>query len=104
VATEPDKLEEAWALVHREIASLAQSIQARDVEMVRSKVATGITVAGERPEGRMHRLGRLWMYLGEYSSLEDELARVNAVSVGDVRALLERFPFAPATVGTLRPA
>ena len=31
---------------------------------------------GELPAGRMHRLGRLWTYLGEYRSLDEELERI----------------------------
>jgi predicted Zn-dependent peptidase len=103
IATEPDNLEAAWTKVEQELAGLASSITPEDVQRVRSKVATGIVVAGERPEGRMHRLGRLWTYLGHYTPLEEELDRVNAVTVADVRALLTRYPFAPAVVGTLSP-
>lgn len=70
---------------------------------LRSKTATGVTLAGERPAGRMKRLGRVWTYLQRYSTLEEELARIQAVTLDDVRAVYEAFPFKPRTVGHLRP-
>ena len=52
---------------------------------------------------RMQRLGRVWSYLGRYLSLEDELARINAVTLSELREVWEAFPFAPRLVSTLRP-
>jgi hypothetical protein len=51
----------------------------------------------------MQRLGRVWSYLGRYLPLEDELARINAVTLGELRAVWEAYPFAPRLVSTLRP-
>ncbi|HZW07304.1 MAG TPA: pitrilysin family protein, partial [Phycisphaerales bacterium] len=103
VVAEPDAMEEAWAVAEREIKGLAASVTQRDVDMVRAKIATGVTVAGEKPEGRMHRIGRLWTLNREYSTMAQELERVNAVTAEDVRALLADYPLTRATTGTLRP-
>ncbi|HYD02324.1 MAG TPA: pitrilysin family protein [Phycisphaerales bacterium] len=103
VVAEPDAMEEAWAVADREIRGLAAGVTQRDVDMVRAKIATGVTVAGEKPEGRMHRIGRLWTLNREYSTMAQELERVNAVTAEDVRALLAEYPLARATMGTLRP-
>jgi predicted Zn-dependent peptidase len=103
LVTEPEAMDEAWAIAEREINGLAASLTQRDVDLVRAKIATGVTVAGERPEGRMHRIGRLWTLNGHYTTLAEELARVNAVTVDDVRKLLSDFPLTRATTGTLRP-
>jgi predicted Zn-dependent peptidase len=103
IACEPAALDEAWAIVLKQIAELAASLTEKDVEMVRAKVATGITVGGEKPDGRMHRIGRLWTLNRQYTTLEQELDRVNAVTTEHVRQLLGAFPLRPATVGTLRP-
>jgi predicted Zn-dependent peptidase len=104
VACDPERLDETWGKALAEIEGLAQNVTDEDVERIRAKVATGVTLAGERPEGRMHRLGRQWTYLKSYTTLEQELERINAVTVADVRRLLERFPWRPRTVGTLLPA
>jgi predicted Zn-dependent peptidase len=52
----------------------------------------------------MQRLGRQWMYRPEYTTLEEELERVNAVTLDDVRSLIEHFPLRPRTVGRMLPA
>jgi predicted Zn-dependent peptidase len=62
-----------------------------------------VTLAGERPGGRMQRLGRQWTYLGSYTTLEEELSRINAVTVEDVRRVFEQYPLRPRTVGWLLP-
>jgi len=95
---------EAWEIAEREIAGLVDTVTVADVERIRAKVATGVTLSGERPEGRMHRLGRQWLALRAYTTLDEELERINAVSVDSVRALMAAFPLRPRTIGRLLPA
>ncbi len=104
VSCDPDRLDEVWKIVERQADELAATLTEDDLARIRAKVATGVTLAGERPGGRMQRLGRQWMYLGRYATLEEELARINAVTVDDLRALLREFPLRPRTVGRLLPA
>jgi len=99
-----------WALVENGLAEEAQELETLvgsltedDLEKLRNKAMTSATLAGERPSGRMQRLGRVWTYLGEYVSLEEELARMNAVTLDDLRRMYDRFPFQPRTVGRMLP-
>ena len=101
---DPEKLPEMRAVIEREIAALAGSVTEDDLVRLRSKLATGVTVGSERPGDRMQRLGRLWNSIGEYRPLEDELARINAVTLDDLRSTFEAFPLEPRTLGTLKPA
>lgn len=91
-------------IVRREIADLMDSITQDDLERVRSKIATSITLHGELPAGRMKRLGRMWTYQREYRTLEDELKRLNAVTIDEMRAVCEQFPLTPVVTGRLAPA
>ncbi len=102
---DPDRLDEIQEVMFREVRSLAGTLVEDDLAKIRSKMVTSVTVGGERPSGRMQRLGRQWTYLGQYSTLEDELARINAVTVADLKELLapEAFGFTPCTVGRLLP-
>ncbi len=84
-------------------AKLIDSITEDDLERVRNKVATAATLHGELPSGRMQRLGRLWLYTGSYRSLEEELARINAVTLADLRAVHDEFPIKPTVIGRLTP-
>lgn len=84
-----------------EMTKLPQALTADDLERVRSKIATDVTLAAELPAGRMRRLGRMWTYMGRYSSLADELRKINAVTLDDLRAVYEAFPMQPLVVGHL---
>lgn len=100
---EPGRMPEIMAAIERESASLADSLKAEDLSRLLEKLATGIVVGGERPNDRMQRLGRLWTYLGTYRTLEEELDRVRAVTVSDVRGVLGAFPMKAVTEGRLLP-
>lgn len=103
VACELAQLEQAEAIVRRECAGLSDSITDDDLGRAKAKVATGVALNGERPAGRMHRLGTV-LATGEYVSLEDQMASVEALTVRDLREHLEAFPFEPRVVGSVVPA
>ena len=42
--------------------------------------------------------------LGRYTTLEEELDRINRVTLADIRAVAEAFPLKPVTIGRLVPA
>ena len=106
----PERVEELYGFVKgrvidRETASLIEGVTERDLERLRNRVATGVTLSGERPEGRMHRLGRQWATGSPYRSLADELESITSVTHDDLRRVGQRYPIARgALVGTLRPA
>lgn len=104
VCCDPARREEVFDVVERELGSLADSLKEEDLEKIRCKTATGVTLAGERPGGRMQRLGRQWTYQGSYTTLEEELARINRVGAADLRDVLKDFPMRPRTLGWLLPA
>jgi len=85
------------------LRACAGSLTADDLARARSKIATALTIAGERPAGRMRRLGHVWTVLGRYESLEDDLRRVEALTIDDLRALIREFPLEPRTIAALRP-
>jgi predicted Zn-dependent peptidase len=101
---DPERADEVWAILERETDTIAQSITDDDLERLRNKLATSVTLAGERPDGRMQRLGKMWTYLAAHRTLEEELAAINAVTRRDIHALCEAFPLKPRTVGRLIPA
>ncbi len=100
---DPERADETRDIVFREMDGLIGSLREDDLTRLRNKLATSVALAGERPGGRMQRLGRLWTYVRERLSLEQELAAINAVTLDDLRAVHAAFPFAPRTIGLLRP-
>ncbi len=101
---DPERLDEIWSIVEREIESLGNAIEENELERLKARAETQITIAGERPGDRMQRLGRVWTALGEYRTLDQELDRLRQVSCSEVREVLAAFPFAPRTLGMLTPA
>jgi predicted Zn-dependent peptidase len=101
---DPARAEEIWATISREIQGLTVSLTEDDLARLRNKMATGVTIGGERPADRMQRIGRLWTYLGQYKTLEEELERINRVTLAELREVAAAFPMTPATVGTMLPA
>ncbi|MBB6430140.1 M16 family metallopeptidase [Algisphaera agarilytica] len=81
----------------------AKDITEDEVMRTKNKLATQATLQGERPAGRMQALGVQWSYQGAYTPLDEELAKLMAVTVDDVHELLADFPFTPKTVLRLGP-
>ncbi len=98
-----DRLGEIERVLTQESESLAESITADDLARIRSRFATSFTVSAERPGDSMQRLGRLWTMLGEYRTLDEELDRIEGVTLETVRSLLGGQGVTPWTIGTLRP-
>lgn len=101
---DPDKLGQIEEVISGELAKVIEEIDEADLERLRAKAATGVTVGGERPSDRMQRLGARWTLLGDYLPLEEELAQVRAVTLDDVREVARRYPLTPTTTGVLKPA
>jgi predicted Zn-dependent peptidase len=100
----PEDAPRVARVVDEQIDELPGTLTADDLDRIKSKIATAATLQGELPAGRMHRLGRLWTATGEYRSLDEELDRINAVTLDDLRAVYAEFPFRPRVNGHLHPA
>jgi predicted Zn-dependent peptidase len=104
VSGEPDRLDEIWERAWNELRGLASSLTQDDIDRLLPKYVTGTTLGGERPGDRMHRLGRMFTYLGEHVPLEEDLARLSRVTLKELREACVAFPFEPVTLAKLRPA
>lgn len=103
-AGDPGRLPQIAETIDRELGRLVESVTTEDLERLKSRIATAACLNAERPGDRMQRLGRLWTYMGEYTTLDEELERINKVSLGDLRLVAEAYPIKPSTIGTLEPA
>lgn len=99
-----ENAERVEATIDRVVGDAMEMISEDDLARVRSKIATSVTLAGERPAGRMRRLGRHFCYVPEYLTLEEELARIERVTLSDIRDLWKTFPLCPAVIGRLTPS
>lgn len=101
---DPDKLDSIWEVISKEVRSLKDTITQDDLECLRSKMGTAATIGSERPGDRMQRLGRLWTMTGEYQPLEDELAKIESVTIDDLKAVCDQYPIDRCTLGRMIPA
>jgi predicted Zn-dependent peptidase len=100
---DPERLGEIWSIMSRELRALRDSLAQDDLDRLMAKLASGIILAGERPDGRMHRIGRVMTYLGAHTTLEEELERLRRVTLADLKNLIDAFRLEPDTVGRLLP-
>ena len=92
---DPDKVDEIEGVLRDQLKALVGSLDDDDLVRARSRIATGAAVASERPAGRMFRLGTLWGYGAPYSMLDNEVARIERITLGDLRSCAEEFPLEP---------
>ncbi len=100
---DPDRADGVERILLETLASPADGVEDEELERAKNKIATGATVQGERPPGRMMRLGGDWMYLHEHRPLDEEIERVMAVSLSDVHRVAEAYPPRPRTIVRLTP-
>ena len=53
--------------------------------------------------GRMQAIGMSWIYLGQYRSVDDELAAFEAVDLKQIREVLDKYPLTSPAIFTLGP-
>ena len=54
--------------------------------------------------GRLMGLGLNWTYRREYVSVDRDIERFAAVTPDDLRRILKRYPFLPATIVSVGPS
>lgn len=92
---DPSNSEQVADIMRTEMANVAGSLTELDLAKVKAKAGTGAAVSSERPAGRMQRLGSMLTTSGEYVSLEDELASIESLTIKDLQAVAEAYPWVP---------
>lgn len=96
---DPEQTADNLALVRTLLAEVQKDgITPAELEQAKNKIASRVVRASERPMGRMRAIAGAWLYLGEYSDVDRELARFDAVTLASIRDYLDRYPLDRATV------
>ena len=69
-----------------EMKRAAEDMSAQEVARARAQMKAGMLMGLESPSNRAERLARLVQIWGQVPPLEDTIARIDAVTTGDVRA------------------
>ena len=94
----PDSLMKVEDLIHTEIDSLSSNLNQDDIDRARARIATAAAVASEKPVGRMNRMATTWLRRQEYLSIEEEMKRIDAITVEEMRRCVEMYPLRPKVV------
>jgi predicted Zn-dependent peptidase len=91
---EPDNTEENLQTI-RDLLSQVQAdgVTQEELDLAKSKILSRVVRSGERPMGRMQSLGMAWTYLHTYRSVDDELKAFEAVTLQDIRRMIDEYPF-----------
>jgi predicted Zn-dependent peptidase len=101
---EPDNTQDNLALIQEILREVQrEGVSEEELAVAKSKILSRVVRGSERPMGRMQALGMGWTYLQTYRSVDEELANFDAVTLKDVRRVLDAYPFDKLTVLALGP-
>ena len=100
--TRPRRTSASFAAFWRDVQR--EGITADELQLAKSKIASRVVRGSERPMGRMQAIAAAWTYTGEYRDVDTELANYDAVTLGDIRNCLDRYPIDHPTTITFGPA
>jgi predicted Zn-dependent peptidase len=88
----PDRGRQALNLLRQELTRLVEEGPSEDeVESTRMQLKGSVLIAQESTSGRMYHMARQELYTGKYTSPEEQVARIVAVTRDDVAALAREF-------------
>jgi predicted Zn-dependent peptidase len=101
---DPEEAEANLARIAKVFADAQKDgVTAEELHTAKSKVLSRVVRSSERPMGRMQAIGMSWIYLGQYRSVDDELAAFEAVDLGQIRQVLDRYPLTQPAIFALGP-
>lgn len=101
LSTEPDKVETAVKVARDELHRLQEfGISEEELARARAKLNSSEVIGGESANVRVMSLIQSWLMEGRLETLEEIRAKIDAVTVEDVRALLDAYPVWPRAVVT----
>jgi predicted Zn-dependent peptidase len=105
VTTTPELAPACFVALQAEIARFqAEGIAEDELHRAKTKLATSVVMDGESTNRRMLALVDSWLSVGHLETLDDVVAKIEAVSVADVRRLLDRIPLTePQVVAAMGP-
>ena len=105
ISCDPDKADRILEIVRDVLAKVRrEGITDPEMRASKNKIASGMTLNGELPMGRLVPLGYNWIYRQQYKTLADELHALDAVGHFDIHDLLARYPLEKLSVLGLSPS
>jgi predicted Zn-dependent peptidase len=100
----PERAAECYGIVRGVLGDIQKNgVSDDEFRQAKTKVLSREVRAGERTQRRLTTVAKDWVYRGEYRSVDDELAAWDAVTLKDVRTVLDRYPLTNQTVTAYGP-
>jgi predicted Zn-dependent peptidase len=95
------RAQETLDVMLAEIARLPGSIEPAELDRVKERARSGLAMEQESSAARAGGIARQWHLLGRVRTLEEEMHRLEAISVESIERRLASFPVADLTVVSL---
>jgi len=104
LACEPELAEENLARLH----AIYQQVEADgasedELRQAKNKVKARVVLSSERPQSRLFNVGGNWLQRREYRTVADDLKALDDVALGDLHAVLKKYPLSRYTTITVGP-
>ena len=104
VGTAPEHVDEVLRIVHGELEELAaDGATARELAVAKGNLRAEMLLSGEDSGARMSRIGASLLLHGEVLSVDQILARIDAVDAAQVRDVAAALATAPRTLSAVGP-
>lgn len=101
---QPSRADDVLAIVRAELSRLgAHGISSAELTRAKGQLAGGLALGLEDTGSRMSRLGKSELVYGELLSVDELLARIEAVSLAEVAELAESLAAAPLALAAIGP-
>jgi predicted Zn-dependent peptidase len=98
----PENAVQVTEILQDELSKITSALTQSDLDRVVAKAATAAAVGSELSAGRMQRLGSLLTTTGVYCSLEDELRKLESLTLSDLKDAAEAHPWEPFFVASTK--
>jgi predicted Zn-dependent peptidase len=99
IATEPGLAVEALRAAEAELKRLQEfDIEQDELDRAKAKLNSSVIIGGESTNERVMSLIRSWLTYGRLETLEEVRQKIEAVTLDDLRALVEAHPVWPNQV------
>ncbi|MFM8633928.1 MAG: M16 family metallopeptidase [Planctomycetia bacterium] len=95
------RAQETLDVMLAEIARLPGSIDREELDRVKARATSGLVMQQESSAARAGGIARQWYHLGRIRTLEEELRRFDAITVGSIEESLAAHPASDLTVVSL---
>ena len=82
----------------------SDGVTEEELRKAKNKILSALVIKNELPMGRLESLGGNWTYLEQYRTVEDDVEAFKAVTVNDVRLVVERYNPGDFTQFSIGPA